>query len=262
MKSQIDQLLADINGHENDAAGAHAASAISYAGSGTWADATSVSGASVEAAIDEVVSNLGATTGAPKVGAAATAGSPNALSAGTAKSQLDELLGHINDHENAASGAHAASAISYAGGGNWLGGRTNPATSIETQLDKIITDLAAQTANDDGAERIGTQAVAGSPSSLAVGSLRSQLSELLGFVNASARTNVAQTWTAGQTIAGSRSSNSLAHAATPATCFFHSRPPKEDTRCRSKQQTQTPSPSTSSPWPGSRRSTIPWYTDS
>ena len=82
------------------------------------------------------------------MGAAATAGSPNALTAGTAKSQLDELLGHINDHENDASSAHAASDISYAGGGNWLGGRTNPATTVEAQLDKIITDLAAQTASD------------------------------------------------------------------------------------------------------------------
>ena len=35
-----------------------------------------------------------------------------------------------------------------------------------------------------------------------MGSLRSQLNELLGFVNASARTNVAQTWTAGQTLNG------------------------------------------------------------
>ena len=210
VKSQLDQLLADINAHENDASGAHAASAIAYAGSGTWADATSVSGASVEAALDEVVSDLGATSGAPKVGAAATAGSPNALVAGTAKSQLDELLGHINDHENDSSGAHTASAISYAGGGNWLGGRTNPATSIEAQLDKIITDLAAQTANDDGAERIGAQAVAGSPSSLAVGSLRSQLNELLGFVNVSARTNVAQTWTEGQTFNGDGSDTDAA----------------------------------------------------
>ena len=149
----------------------------------------------MEAAIDEVVSDLGATSGAPKVGAAATAGSPNALVAGSVKSQLDALLTHINDHENDASAAHAGSAISYAGGGNWLGGRTNPATTVEAQLDKIISDLAAQTASDDGAERIGAQAVAGSPSSLAVGSVRSQLDALLGFVNVSARTNVAQTWT-------------------------------------------------------------------
>lgn len=202
VKSQIDALLADINDHENQSTGAHAASAISYAGSGNWADASAVSGASVEAAIDEIVSDLAATSGAPKVGAAATAGSPNALTAGTVKSQLDELLADINDHENDASGAHAASAISYAGGGNWLGGRTNPATTVEAQLDKIITDLAAQTANDDGAERVGAQAVAGAPSSLAVGSVRSQLSELLGFVNVSARTNVAQTWTETQTFNG------------------------------------------------------------
>jgi len=202
VKSQLDELLADINDHENDATAAHAASAISYGGSGSWADATAVSGASVEAAIDEVVSDLGATSGAPKVGAAATAGSPNALAAGSVRSQLDELLGHINAHENAASGAHAASAIAYAGGGNWLGGRTNPAATVEAQLDKIISDLAAQTASDDGAERVGAQAVAGSPSSLAVGSVRSQLSELLAFVNVSARTNVAQTWTETQQFDG------------------------------------------------------------
>ncbi|MCA9629354.1 MAG: hypothetical protein KC766_16885, partial [Myxococcales bacterium] len=171
-------------------------------GSGNWADATAVAAASVEAALDEIVSDLGATSGAPKVGAAATAGSPNALTAGTVKSQLDALLTHINDHENDASGAHAASAISYAGGGNWLGGRTNPATTVEGQLDKIITDFAAQTASDDGAERVGAQAVAGAPSSLAVGSVRSQLDELLGFVNASARTNVAQTWTETQQFDG------------------------------------------------------------
>jgi len=202
VKAQLDALLAHLNDHENDASGAHAASAVSYAGSGNWADATAVAAASVEAALDEIVSDLGATSGAPKVGATATAGSPNALTSGTVKSQLDELLAHLNDHENDASGAHAASAISYAGGGNWLGGRTNPAATVEAQLDKIITDLAAQTASDDGAERVGAQAVAGSPSSLAVGSVRSQLNDLLGFVNVAARTNVAQTWTETQTFNG------------------------------------------------------------
>lgn len=35
-----------------------------------------------------------------------------------------------------------ASTISYAGGGNWSDGTTNPATTVEAQLDKIITDLA------------------------------------------------------------------------------------------------------------------------
>jgi hypothetical protein len=56
----------------------------------------------------------------------------------------------------------------------WLGGRTNPAATIFAAIDKIITDLAATTSNDDGAERIGAQAVG----NLSVGSVRSQLTEL------------------------------------------------------------------------------------
>jgi hypothetical protein len=57
----------------------------------------------------------------------------------------------------------------------WLGGRTNTAqTSLHAQIDKIFTDLAATTASDDGAERIG--AAAGT--NLTAGSVRSQIDEL------------------------------------------------------------------------------------
>jgi hypothetical protein len=57
----------------------------------------------------------------------------------------------------------------------WLGGRTNVAQStLKAQLDKLINDLGATTASDDGAERIG--AAAGT--NLAAGSVRSQLDEL------------------------------------------------------------------------------------
>jgi hypothetical protein len=57
----------------------------------------------------------------------------------------------------------------------WLGGRTNPGfVSLFAAIDKIITDLAATTASDDGAERIGAQAIG----NLSAGSVRSQLSEL------------------------------------------------------------------------------------
>jgi len=47
------------------------------------------------------------------------------------------LAAHITD----TTGAHAASAISYGGGPNWLGGTTNPPTTVEGQLDKLINDL-------------------------------------------------------------------------------------------------------------------------
>jgi hypothetical protein len=202
VKSQVDALLGFINAHINLAAGAHAASAISYAGGGSWADGGTNPATTVEAQLDKVIADLAAPTGAPKIGAAATAGAPNSLVAGSVKSQVDALLGFINAHINLAAGAHAAAAITYAGGPAWLGGRTNPATTVEAQLDKIISDLADTAAADDGAERIGAQAVAGAPSSLAAGSVRSQLDQLLGFVNVSARTNVAQTWTATQELDG------------------------------------------------------------
>jgi hypothetical protein len=71
--------------------------------------------------------------------------------AGTVKSQLDALLAAINAHINLASGAHAASATSYAGGGNWADGTTNPATTVEAQLDKVISDLASA----GGADKVG-----------------------------------------------------------------------------------------------------------
>lgn len=238
----ISDLLTFLNAHVSGTADRHPAAAVDYAGGGNWANGTTNPATTVEAQLDKIIADLAATSGAPKVGAAATAGSPNSLGAGTVKSQLDALLGFINAHANQGSGAHAASAIAYAGGSAWKDGTTNPATTVEAQLDKIIaelvadagaarigtaarttwlggrtnpagasilaaidkiiTDLAAQATNDDGAERVGTQAVAGSPSSLAAGSVRSQLDQLLAFVNVAARTNVAQTWTAAQTFNG------------------------------------------------------------
>lgn len=75
----------------------------------------------------------------------------------------------------------------------WLGGRTNDAASIFAAIDKIITDLAAVTVGDDGAERIGA-AVA---TDLTAGSIRSQLDELATNWAKLAREN---TFTAKQSI--------------------------------------------------------------
>jgi hypothetical protein len=68
-----------------------------------------------------------------------------------------------------------AARIGVAARTSWLGGRTNVAgVSILAAIDKVITDLAATTSNDDGAERIGAAAAGNLPS----GSVRSQLNEL------------------------------------------------------------------------------------
>jgi hypothetical protein len=70
--------------------------------------------------------------------------------AGTIGSQLDAIIAAINT-------STAATSINYGGGGNWRDGTTNPATNVELQLDKIVTDLTSQASTTtDGASKIGT----------------------------------------------------------------------------------------------------------
>lgn len=73
-----------------------------------------------------------------------------------------------------------ASAL-YGGGANWADGTTNPATDVESQLDKIIDDLAQSPA---GGDRILTAAIAGAPNSLVQASVANQIGQLLTALNA------------------------------------------------------------------------------
>jgi hypothetical protein len=145
------------NAHAIGTADRHAAAAIDYAGGAPWADGTTNPAATVEAQIDEIVADLATACGAAKIGAAATAGTPGALGAGSIKSQLDALLELLNGHATASAAAHTASAIAYAGGGAWKDGTASPATTVEAQLDKLVGDLSA----DAGAARLGAGARTG-----------------------------------------------------------------------------------------------------
>jgi len=245
----LSDLLGFYNAHAGGTADRHAAAAIDYAGGNAWADGTTNPAATVEAQLDKIIADLAVAGGAARVGAAATAGAPGALGAGSVKSQLDALLGLLNGHITAAAGAHAAVAIAYPGGGAWKDGTANPATTVKAQLDKLVSDLAAdagaarlgagarpnwldgranpagvsilaalskiitdlsdQTANADGAARIG----AGASGTLAAGSVRSQLDAL----NATAvRTNAANVFSAMQTLNGTADETSAALATTSA----------------------------------------------
>jgi len=64
-------------------------------------------------------------------------GAPNNSRNGTVLPTLQAFQDQINDFVNSGSGL-----IGYAGGGAWADGTLNGATSVELQLDKIITDLA------------------------------------------------------------------------------------------------------------------------
>ena len=85
-----------------------------------------------------------------------TAGSLTVI-ANTAAEALLAILTELSNHVTGAANKHAATAIDYAGGPNWLDGTTNPATTSELQLDKIVTDLVASSGSS-GAEKIGCDA--------------------------------------------------------------------------------------------------------
>lgn len=87
----------------------------------------------------------------------------------------------VTDIKVDASAAIAGTKLAYAGGGNWYDGTPNPATSVEAQLDKIVTDLASGTG---GAKKVGTPAITGHTTfNLDEGSVWAQLSNLLLYVN-------------------------------------------------------------------------------
>lgn len=86
---------------------------------------------------------------------------------------------------------------------DWLGGRTNPAGTVQSVLEKLVTDLGLAVVADDGAERIGAAARAGTPIALTAGSVASQMVELLAGVNGAERSTAAgNTWLGEQRIHG------------------------------------------------------------
>jgi hypothetical protein len=175
VQSALDSADAVLDGHFDGTANKHPAAHVTYSPHGF------VGASNVQAAIDEVVDDLSSATagtpGASKVGADAVAGTPNALPAGNVDGQLSQLLAWLNSHVGAAAGAHAASAISAAVH-NYIAG-----TSVQAQLQEIVSTLLAQTAGTPGSSRIGADAVTGTPNALTAGTVDAQLSTLLGNVN-------------------------------------------------------------------------------
>lgn len=245
----IADLLGFYNAHVGGAADRHPAAAIDYAGGNTaWADGGQNPATTVEAQIDKIISDLALEGGGAKIGTAATAGTPRALVAGSVKSQLDALLGFVNGHLTASTGAHGSATIVHAAGPNWKDGTTNPVTNVRAQLDKLVADLAAdagasrigigaranwidgrtnpagvsvaaavqkiivdlgEAAETDGAARVAARAAG----NLAAGSVRSQLDALDAT---SVRTIVANVFSATQTINGAAGDTSPTLATTTA----------------------------------------------
>lgn len=90
-----------------------------------------------------------------------TSGSQS-IAVGTPKAGLSALLALIAAHVDDSAGAHAASAVSYAGSAtNWANGDAFGASTVEGAIDAILTALADSTGTDSsGASRIGFTAQA------------------------------------------------------------------------------------------------------
>jgi len=85
----------------------------------------------------------------------------------------------VGTMEEAVEVLSVASGINYAGGPAWHDTTTNPAVSVEAQLDKVVTDLVANA----GSDRIGSASVINRFGSLSIGSVFDQLTTLSGYVN-------------------------------------------------------------------------------
>jgi hypothetical protein len=95
----------------------------------------------------------------------------------------------------------------------WRGGRTNPAQGLAAAFSKLIDDLGAQTASDDGAERVGFAGVG----NLTTGSVASALAELDTEKGGLA---VASSWTAKQSFdAATASVAAIGFADVPDSSF-------------------------------------------
>ncbi len=260
-----DRILDFLRGHISDASGAHLATAINWSGAvPTWATTgESVSGSTIQAVLTSLVSQLGDATspqtGATRIGSAAIAAvtntAPNAsLAAGNIQDQLLELLEQINGHMSDG-GSHAGGGAGYLGSGNWADGTPVPASTIEQAIDRIVSDLAATTTSDDGAGKIGMQALpswvgadsnpatsiylavkkviddlnrtgagndgakrigAAATSEIAATSVRGQIDELAAEWGRLVRSN---TWSSPQTFNGSGgdTSSAVVTSATPST---------------------------------------------
>lgn len=86
-----------------------------------------------------------------------------------------------------------AAKIAYGGGGAWSDGTTNPAATVEAQLDKVITDLSGT----GGGAKIGGAAVGGG-AVLAAANLNTQIADLATNWG---KKSSANTWTLTQTFA-------------------------------------------------------------
>lgn len=116
------------------------------------------------------------------------AGTPESIAAGTTKGAVQALLDMFNAHVDGSANTHPGADIAYNGGATWADGTTNPATTVELQLDKIVNDLRPTSGGSSGARKVGVEALSQTDGSTTVSSIAGTLKSVLDTVY----TNLAQ----------------------------------------------------------------------
>lgn len=121
LREQITTLLSYIN------------SSMSYIGSGsvTFADGYTFPASTISSAITNIIRQLGSAGGTSKIEGDAKSGSPNSLSAGTLKSQLEALLTYINNFSSAGASTIGATPFDSSPDGDYKFLGTNVQDQIE-----------------------------------------------------------------------------------------------------------------------------------
>lgn len=198
VKDAMRDLLSIVNGHVEGTTDKHAAGAITYDGSGTWAGSIAgLPSTTVNAALDAVVSHLAGTStdsGSERIGSGTITCPTSGVTLTIGAASIHNQLTLLSDSENIGKGVSPAfadsSTIAAQNLNDWLdwlvgniagtggaglvgwtsGGHFGASPSVQSAFDQLMSTSAS----DDGAYKIGAEA----KGDLATTSVRGQLDEL------------------------------------------------------------------------------------
>jgi len=163
-ESAIGQVLAVLNGHVAALSDRHAATAIDYAGGGTWADGTTNPAATVAAQLTKIIADLAGTvtttSGARRIGVEQLTSAWHDATVVTSGGLFSVLNSIVATLANSTVGVSGARKLGIEALISWADGTPNAASSLYTRIAGIVSDLASTTGGASGAAKVGIDAIA------------------------------------------------------------------------------------------------------
>jgi len=171
VQTQLDKIVTDLASESAIGPSYSGADKIGSRNLQAWADGTQILADDVHSQLFGIVNDLRGSTGTRKIKGGAITHSTVTIS----EARLDQQLYYMSQ----------ASYSQYAGGAAWADGTTNPATDVEAQIDKILTELSS-TSDPSGTKKLGVQATVVGAVTNGAGTLYDRLEDLQDAVNITA----------------------------------------------------------------------------